>query len=95
MKLDPNDKITEPKKPDMTYLSPSQQLKALKEYKTDRRRWLKSLKKEDPHVQMVDASIETMKEEKRHRKKKESTWRKEQLKKKPQSQLDDYTRRKE
>ena len=95
MKIDPNDEIVEPKKPDTTYMSPAQMIKALKEYKTDRRRWLKTLAKQDPHVKEVDESIELTKEQKRSRKKRESEWKKDQLTKNPQSIIDDYSRRKE
>lgn len=82
--------MKEPKKPDMIYLSPIQQLKALAEYKTARNRWLKQLKHVKSGSVKVDYSIAAHKQEKRYRKMKDSTWKNEQKNRIPQSTIDGF-----
>ena len=92
MSRDPNDAIVKPKKPIYSdFLGANKDLnymKAKKEYRKDRNRWLKALKKEDAHVKEVDESIEEMKDKKVYRKKKDSTWKKEQLNQSSAARID-------
>lgn len=92
---DPNDELVEPKKPDMSYMSSNQQLKALHEYKLARNRWLKALKKADPQVIKCDESIEKTKKRKRGRTMKDSAWKAEQLNRIPQSNITHFFKEEE
>ena len=91
---DPNDKIVEPKKPDMTYLSSTQQLKALHEYKLARNRWLKQLKKAETGVKAIDEAIDEVKTRKKYRSKKDSQWKYEQENRIPQQTITNFFKHK-
>lgn len=93
MRLDPNDTPIEPKHPNRDdCISDREYMKKKKEYRTARNRWLKELKKRDALVKQVDDSIDKMKIKKQYRKKKDSTWKREQLNAKPQSNILKFAR---
>ena len=57
----------------------SKYIKARKQYKTDRTRYLKALKHRESGSMLVDHSIEQFKANKKYRSMKDSTWKTKQL----------------
>lgn len=86
--------MKEPKKPDMTYMSPNQQLKALAEYKTARNRWLKQLKHVESGSISVDYSITAHKQKRKKRTMKDTQWKYEQENRIPQQTITNFFKHK-
>ena len=82
------DELVEPKSPVRSnYYSDAEYIEARKQFKTDRTRYIKALKKADSGSVLVDHSIEQFKANLRYRIKKDSEWRRDQEMANPQASL--------
>ena len=86
--------MKEPKKPDLTYMSPEQQLKALAEYKTARNRWLKQMKQVESGSISVDYSLAAHKKQRKTRTMKDSEWKHHQENRRPQQLISNFFKHK-
>lgn len=85
------DELIEPKSPiRANFYSDGEYIKARKQYKTDRTRYLNALKHRESGSMLVDHSIDQFKANKKYRTKKDSTWRAEQENAIPQKSIINY-----